>query len=115
MPVCSKHDARGRCQRMLLALLLCSTAATAQVTVGNNVNLSLKGELGYGYSANYGNLFTTSSHDQGINGTGDLNGYYFNPNFISFNIRPYYDRNQSNTEAQNILGSTGISTTATFF
>jgi hypothetical protein len=115
MPVCSKHDARGICQRLLLALLLCSTAATAQVTVGDNVNLSLKGEMGYGYSANYGNLFTTSSHDQGINGTGDLNGYYFNPNFISFNIRPYYDRNQSNTEAQNILGSTGISTTATFF
>lgn len=111
----AKYDALGKGQRLLLAFLLCSAAASAQVTVGDNVNLSLKGELGYGYSANYGNLFNSSSHDQGINGTGDLNGYYFNPNFISFHVRPYYDRNQSNTEAQNILGSTGVAATANFF
>ncbi len=110
----SQHEASRKVQRLLLAFLLCSAVASAQVTVGDNVNLSLTGELGYGYSANYGNLLT-SSHDQGINGTGDLNGYYFNPNFISFHVRPYYDRNQSNTEAQNILGSTGVAATSNFF
>jgi hypothetical protein len=108
-----KH-ASQKVQRLLLALFLCSAAASAQVTVGDYVNLSLSGELGYGYNANYGNLIT-SSHDHGINGTGDLNGYYFNPNFLSFHVRPYYDRNQSNTEAQNILGSTGVSATASLF
>ncbi len=110
-----KREAGWRVQQLLLALVLCSAVATAQVTVGDNLNMNLKGELGYGYSANYGNLLNSSSHDHGINGTGDLNGYYFNPNFISFNVRPYYDRNQSNTEAQNILGSSGVSTMANFF
>jgi hypothetical protein len=110
-----KHGASRKVQPVLLALLLCSAAASAQVTVGQNLNMNLNGALGYGYSANFGNLLNSSSHDQGINATGDLNGYYFNPNFISFHVRPYYDRNQSNTEAQNILGSNGIATTASFF
>lgn len=109
-----KHEASRKLQPLLLAFLLCSAVATAQVTVGDYANLSLSGELGYGYNANYGNLIT-SSHDHGINGTGDLNGYYFNPNFLSFHVRPYYNRNQSNTEAQNILGSTGVAATANLF
>ena len=114
MGTTGKRDASWIGQRLLVIFVMCS-AATAQVTVGDNLNLRLNGELGYGYSANYGNLLNSSSHDQGINGTGDLNGYYFNPNFLNFNVRPYYDRNQSNTEAQNVIGSTGIGTTANFF
>jgi hypothetical protein len=115
MRIARKHDARRQGQRLLLALVLCSAAARAQVTLGDNLNMTMKGELGYGYSANYGNQLNSSSHDQGINTTGDLNGYYFNPNFLSFHVRPYYDRNQSNTESQNVLGSTGIGAMASFF
>ena len=115
MRAVAQHEAHQKGQRLLLALLLCSAAAGAQVTLGENLNVTMKGELGYGYSANFGNQPNSSSHDQGINTTGDLNGYYFNPNFIAFHVRPYYDRNQSNTESQNVLGSTGIGATANFF
>jgi hypothetical protein len=110
-----QHGAGAKAKRLLLAVLLCSVAARAQVTLGQYLNMTMNGELGYGYNANYGNQLNSSSHDQGINATGDVNGYYFNPNFISFHVRPYYDRNQSNTEAQNVLGSTGIGAMASFF
>lgn len=110
-----KREASRKFQRLLLALLLCSAAASAQVTLGQNLSMTMSGALGYGYNGNYGNLLNSSSHDQGINATGDLNGYYFNPNFISFHVHPYYDRNQSNSEAQNILGSDGVGATASFF
>ena len=110
-----KHGAYCQGQRLVLALLLCSAAASAQVTLGDNLKMTMTGEIGYGYSANFGNQPDSSSHDQGINSTSDLNGYYFNPNFISFHLHPYYDRNQSNTESQNVVGSTGIGATASFF
>jgi hypothetical protein len=110
-----KHHARQQGQRLLLALLLCSAAAGAQVTLGENLKVTMKEEIGYGYSANFGNQPNASSHNQGINSTGDLDGFYFNPNFISFHLHPYYDRDQANTESQNVIRSTGVGAMASFF
>lgn len=110
-----KHYERRQGQRWLLALLLCSAVAGAQVTLGENLKMNMKEEIGYGYSANFGNQPNSSSHNQGINSTGDLDGYYFNPNFISFHLHPYYDRDQSNTESQNVVRSTGVGAMANFF
>ncbi|HEX2329964.1 MAG TPA: hypothetical protein VHN74_14655 [Candidatus Angelobacter sp.] len=115
MQAAPQHGLRSKSQQLLLAFLLCSAAASAQVTVGENLNMKMTEEIGYGYSANFGNQPNSSSHNQGINSTGDLNGYYFNPNFISFHLHPYYDRDQENTESQNVVRSTGIGAMANFF
>ncbi len=102
-------------RKLVLVLLLCSAAASAQITVGENLNLSLDGGLGYGYNGSFGNELDTSGHNQGFSGNADLTGYYFNPNFISFQFRPYYDRNQANTETQSVSRGTGFGASANFF
>lgn len=94
---------------LLLALLLCGMEATAQVTVGENFHLNLNGSVGVGYNGSFGNAEIQSGHGQGVNGNGELTGYYFDRNFLNFQIRPYYDRSQSNTESQVITRGTGIS------
>lgn len=110
-----QNASRGRHGSWLLLLLLCSLTAGAQITVGDNLNLTLNGALGYGYNGSFGNESGLSGHSQGLSGNGDLTGYYFNPNFISFQFRPYYDRNQANSESQSVTRGTGFGGTANFF
>src|SRR3954469_18649037 len=83
-----------------LAILLSVLTASAQLQVGDDVNLNLSGNLGFGYTDTFGN-YNVSSHSQGVAGDAILTGYYFHPNFVSFDFRPYVDRTQSNSESQN--------------
>ena len=98
----------------LLALLVFRAPAHGQVTVGENVNMTLNGNLGFGYSGQFGDS-GTSGH--GIYGSGDgiLTGSYYSPNFLSFVVRPFYNRNQDNGSFGSVLSQTGIDTSASFF
>jgi hypothetical protein len=93
---------------MLIALLLCTGTAGAQTAIGDNLKINLNGSLGAGYNGAFGNSDLDSSHSQGVTGIANLTGYYFNPNFLSFQFRPYYDRNQANSESQSITRGTGF-------
>ncbi len=93
---------------VLVVILLCVIAANAQVEIGSKVKMNLSGNLGAGYSGASGNGGTTSSHSYGLTGNADLTGFYFHPNFISFDFRPYYDRNQASSDSQTVTHSTGI-------
>jgi hypothetical protein len=99
----------------LLALLLYGMEAAAQVTAGENFHMNLNGSVGVGYNGSFGNADIQSGHGQGVNGNGELTGYYFDPNFLNFQVRPYYDRSQSNTDSQIITRGTGISGTVGLF
>jgi hypothetical protein len=99
---------------ILLALVLFATAASAQTQVGDNLSMTLNGNLGYGYTGTFGN-YEDSSHGQGVVANADLQGYYFHPNFLSFDVRPYYDRGSASGLSQSITQSNGIGASVGLF
>ena len=89
--------------------------ANAQITVGDNTNLSLNGDIGAGYSGAFGNENFQSIHGIFFTGLANLNGYYYNPKFLNFNVQPYYNRSQDNSTFQSVLNESGVNATANFF
>ena len=67
-----------------------------------------------GYSGNYGDG-GVSGHGLFGSGLGNLSGYYYHPNFLSFNVRPFYNRNQDNTSFGSVLSDTGVDLTTNLF
>jgi len=97
----------------LLFLLGLSTWARAQVKTGE-ANMSLNGTIDAGYSDDYSNL-TGSGHSIGGGGAADLSGFYYNPNFLSFNIQPFYNQSRLNSTSQSMTAASGVNTNATIF
>ncbi|MBZ5573040.1 MAG: hypothetical protein LAO09_14305 [Acidobacteriia bacterium] len=98
----------------LAGLLFLAVAAAAQVTVGDNLNLNLSGDLSFGFSGSYGEN-ALSSHGLNIGGQGQFGGFYYNPNFLSFNVQPYYNRSQNNSSSQSISDSSGFRSQVNLF
>ncbi len=98
----------------LVFVLVCVSSANGQVTVGNKLKMLMNGSLGTVYSGNFGN-YIGSSHSLGVGVNGTLEGYYFHPQFLSFQVRPYYDRAQSNSESQMITSGTGAEGSVSLF
>jgi hypothetical protein len=98
----------------LVLVLACWASANAQVTPTDNLKLLMNGNLGAVYADNFGN-FTGSSHSLGFGINGTLEGYYFNPQFLSFQVRPYYDRDQLNSDSQSINRGTGVDSSLSLF
>ena len=96
---------------MIMALTL---GAYAQVTVGDNVSMNLNGQASVGYTADYGNTLP-SDHGLNVGGTANLTGSYYTPNFLNFNISPYYNQSRANSSSQSISDSSGVTATAFLF
>ena len=97
-----------------LALLLVTVPATAQMKVGDDVSMTLNGTVGVGYNGDFGNT-QLSDHSSAVNGDLNLNGFYYNPNFLNFYIRPIYNRSQENSGSQSLTDSTNVSAGAGIF
>ncbi len=96
---------------MLLGLAL---PVFAQLTLGDNTKMSMTGNASFGYSNTSGtDIPSTSSTDLGFDG--NLTGYYYNPNFLSFRVNPYYDRSRTNSDSTSIFGAKGLDTGASLF
>ncbi len=89
-----------------ILMLAPSAIASAQVTEGD-ASFNLSGSASTGYSGSFGNI-GPSSHGIGFGGNGDLSGFYFSPQFLSFNIVPFYDQSRNNSSYQSITDSTGV-------
>jgi hypothetical protein len=76
--------------------------------------MHLSGTLGVGYTGNYGNT-QGSDHNIGMNGTANLTGYYYSPNFLNFFVTPIYNRSQENSGSQSITDATSLSMGAGIF
>jgi hypothetical protein len=94
-------------------LLLFALSAAAQLTVGD-LSTSLNGILSGGYSGAYGNDIT-SSHNVNFSGSATANGYYYNPNFVSFNFSPYYGQSRANSNYQSITDASGFNLSSSIF
>ena len=96
-----------------LVLLLTISPAHAQLQVGDDLKMKMGGLFTAGYQGVYGDSSQIeSSHglDFGLNG--NITGSYYNPNFLSFNIVPYFNQSQANSGFQSVTGASGVSATA---
>lgn len=87
--------------------------ASAQTELGG-LNMSLNGNLGLGYTGSMADP-GQAGHSTNIAGNGYFHGYYYNPNFLSFNVQPTYGRSQDNAESQGIFDGGGVTATANLF
>lgn len=96
-----------------LIVLAFAVPAAAQVAAGE-ASLNLNGTVSVGYGDDYTN---NAGSDHSIAGAGnaDLSGYYFNPNFLSFDIAPFYNQSRLNSNYQSMTGASGVSASAKFF
>jgi hypothetical protein len=99
---------------MLAGLLLSALSCAAQLQVGNNLKMNLNGVASFGYTGDYGNL-TSSDHGLTPSGFATLNGSYYNPNFLSFSVAPYYSESRLNSNYQSISDSSGVTTSVGLF
>jgi hypothetical protein len=98
---------------LLWALVLCGVAS-GQVSLGD-LHATANGQLESLYSGTWGNLAGTDEHSLGFAGRGIINGDYYNPNFLSFSVLPYYGRSQDNSDMQSITNASGYNGTVNFF
>jgi hypothetical protein len=98
----------------LVIALAWVASANGQITPVDRLHMTLNGSLGVSYEGTFGD-FIGSSHGLGFGANADFDGYYFDPNFLSFHVRPYYDRIQSNAEAQSITRGTGMESSVSVF
>ena len=98
----------------LAALLLWALPLLGQLEVGDSTSMTMNGTASVGYTGAYAEP-GTSSHGVSLGGDGYLNGYYYDPKFMSFAAHPYYNRSQNNSTFQSISDSTGVNFSTNFF
>jgi len=100
---------------LILAVLLLAltTRAWAQKTAGET-SMNLTGTVSAGYSNDSSNI-AGSDHSLVFGGTADLSGSYYNPNFLSFDVQPFYNQSRLNSNFQSITSSSGVNASAKIF
>ena len=60
---------------------------------------------------------TALGSDHSIAGAGaaDLTGSYYNPNFLSFDVQPYYNQSRLNSSFQSMTAASGVNASARIF
>ena len=96
-----------------LLILLVASSVRAQVQVGDTT-MRMGGTLTGGYSANYGNQ-VQSSHGVNFGADAQITGDYYNPNFLNFDITPYYNRSTSDSSFQSLTDASGVNTDVNLF
>ncbi len=95
-------------------LVVMVQSAKAQVKVGDDLSMRMNGTLTGGYAASYGDLIP-SSHSVNFGADAQLSGDYYNPNFLRFDITPYYNRSTSDSTFQSLTDATGLNADVNLF
>ena len=99
-----------------LLLLLAIPLASAQMQIGENTKLKAGGMFTAGYQGDYGNSAQIESdHGLDFGFNGNISGSYYNPNFLSFNVSPYYNQSRDDSNFQSLTGASGVTGTANLF
>ena len=97
-----------------LLLLVMIPLASAQLKVGDEVSMKASGLFTAGYSGSYGDdVQSNHAMDFGLNGT--VSGSYYNPNFLSFAVTPYFNQSQANSTFQSLTGASGVTANVNLF
>jgi hypothetical protein len=109
------HRSRPRAFGLALAALLCGAAAAqAQVQVGSETQLNLDGNVSTGYSGSITNA-GSDSHGITFGGSGNLGGSFHSPQFLSFDVSPFFNQSRNNSNFQSITDSSGVTASANIF
>lgn len=106
-----------RYQILIYAFLLVwwTAPAAAQVEF-EGTQLSMGANISTGYSGDFdGSGIGGSAHGWGVGGNGSMQGFYYNPNFLSFTVQPYYNRAQSDATAGSIFDTSGYNANVSLF
>src|SRR5271166_1180139 len=97
----------------LAGILLLVLPSVAQMDVGNYLHMNLNGNVGFNYAGgvNQGQ----SDHSMGFSGNGMLTGNYYSPNFLNFNVNPFYNREQGDTTYGSLTNTTGVTSNVNLF
>ncbi len=76
--------------------------------------MTANGTINAGYNDSYGSDIE-SSHGLGVGGAAALNGFFYNPNFVNFNINPYYNQSRSNSGTGSISDASGVTLSSGIF
>jgi hypothetical protein len=95
-------------------LLWCSVPTWAQVQMGNQLALSLGGNISAGYSGSFGNQ-ASSSDGVIFGGNADVAGSYHSSQFLSFDFSPFYNQSRNDSTFQSITDSSGLTANTTLF
>jgi hypothetical protein len=99
-----------------LSLLLTARLASAQMQIGENTKLKAGGMLTAGYQGDYGNSAEIESdHGLDFGFNGNISGSYYNPNFLSFTVTPYYNQSRTDSDFQSLTGASGVTGTVNLF
>lgn len=99
---------------ILLVVLASVIPGLGQVEIGDYTKMNLSGYLGFGYNAGWG-TFGGSRHSTSFIGDAHLAGHYYSPNFLSFDVRPHYNRTQANSASQSTVSTSGFDSLVSLF
>lgn len=94
-------------------IVLLALPSAAQMQVGDYLHMNLNGNVGFNYAGgiNQGQ----SDHSMGFSGNGLLTGNYYSPNFLNFNVDPFYNRTQTDSTFGSLTNTTGITSNVNLF
>jgi hypothetical protein len=98
---------------LVVFMLALAARVRAQVNAGE-ASMNLSGTISAGYTDDYSNV-GPSDHSIIGAGTGDLSGSYYNPNFLSFDVEPFYNQSRLNSTYQSMTAASGVSASAKLF
>ena len=98
----------------IATVLAVGLSSAAQVKVGDNLNMNLNGQASAGYTADYGNEIP-SDHGVTFGGNANLTGYYYDPNFLNFNVNPFYDQSRLNSTSASTSNASGVNAAVNVF
>src|SRR5208282_5470641 len=99
---------------VLAGLVSWGAPLRAQVQVGSETQLSLNGSISTGYSGSMTNE-GPDSHGLDFGGTGNLNGSFHSPQFLSFAVVPFFNQSRANSDYQSISDASGVTASANVF
>ncbi len=98
----------------LAGLLCCGGTLRAQVQLGSETQLGLNGSISTGYTGIMTNV-GPDSHGLSYGGTGDFDGFFHSPQFLSFDVAPFFNQSRANSNYQSITDASGVSASANLF
>ncbi len=96
-----------------VSLLTMAQSSLAQIEVGDT-KITGGGMFTAGYNGDYGDEIQ-SSHGLNLGMDGQFSGSYYNPNFLSFNLNPYWGQSRADSSNQSLSSARGVNGTANFF
>lgn len=98
---------------ILAGIVVLAMPAAAQLEIGDKTSVSMNGSVGVNYDGSIDQ--GQSSHGLGFTGNANIAGNYYSPNFLNFNVSPFFDRTQTNSVFGSLTNASGVGGSVNLF